>query len=610
MLGSVTPQKTPWPARTRELARTGVRTLRLVLAADPRLALALLAFTLVSGLMPAAIAYVGKQIVDGVLQAYLSGSAADQTRVAQWVFVELGLVAVLRAVERARWLVDSLLRAQLGQRVNERIIAKALTLSLDDFENSKLYDLMVRARRGASYRPIAVVLGLFDVGRTIVALTAYAVLLWQLAPWALLLVVVAAIPIFVVDTKFSEETFRLSTWRAPEGRKQNYLESVLTRAENAKELKLFGLGPLFFARYAAFHTDHYEEDKKRAVRQSVVGYLVGLLSTLAFYATYAWVAIRAVRGELTFGDMTMFVMVFQQSQKALSGVLGSLQGFYDNLLYVASLFDFLDTVPCAPPPGTQRHGPTPADGLRFDNVTFTYPDAKEPVLRDLSLHLPPGHKLALVGENGAGKTTLIKLMTGLYQPTGGRILLDGLELPEWDPDVLHARLGVIFQDFVRYQLLAGENIGVGDVAAIGDEARWREAAHKGLADRIIEALPEGYGTQLGKWFENGHELSGGEWQKVALSRAFMRSGADILVLDEPTASLDAAAETKIFERFRALAEDRMAILISHRFSTVRMADTIAVLHDGKVVERGSHEELLELSGRYARLFHMQARGYR
>ena len=600
----------PLPTRARELLTTGARTLRLVFRANPRLTVALMTLTLVSGLMPAAIAWVGKQIVDGVLQAYLTGAAADRDHVVWWVLVELGLVVLMRGLERGRWLSDTLLRAQLGQRVNERIIAKALELSLAEFEDSELYDQMVRARRGASHRPIAVVLGLFDLGRNAIALVAYGFILWQLAPWALVLVIVAAVPLFVVDTKFSEQTFRLFTWRAPEARRQNYLESVLTRADNAKEVKLFGLGPLFFDRFAAFHTAHYEEDRDRTLKQGLFGYLVGMLSTLAFYGTYAWIVLRTVRGELTFGDMTMFVMVFQQSQKSLMGVLGTTRGFYEHLLYVAGLFEFLDRPSTMGELGDAVAGPDPEDGLRFEGVSFHYPGSDEAVLDDLTLHLPPGHKLALVGENGAGKTTLIKLMTGLYAPTSGRVLLDGLDLSAWDRDVLHGRLGVIFQDYVRYQLVAGENIGVGDVAAIDDEARWEKAAKKGLAHRAIEALPKGYHSQLGKWFEDGQELSGGQWQKVALSRAFMREEADILVLDEPTAALDAEAETKIFERFHALAEDRMAILISHRFSTVRMADTIAVLHEGKVVERGSHHELLELGGRYARLFHMQAKGYR
>jgi ATP-binding cassette subfamily B protein len=385
---------------------------------------------------------------------------------------------------------------------------------------------------------------------------------------------------------------------------------VLAREDHAKEVKLFGLGPYFLERYRAIFERHYEEDKRRTIKQGVWGYLLGLASDGAFYGIYAWVALRTARGELTFGDMTMFIMVFQSAQKALGGVLGQVRADYENLLYVDELFQFLDRTPESAVAGTATSGPSPEDGLHFEDVTFTYPGAKEPTLRGVRLHLPPGHKLALVGENGAGKTTLIKLLTGLYRPSSGRILLDGRELAEWAQEALRQRIGDIYQDYVRYQLIVGENIGVGDVRAIDDAERWKDAAQKGLADELIESLPKGYETQLGKWFDEGRELSGGQWQKIALSRAFMRRDADILVLDEPTASMDAAAEMRIFERFKALAEDRMAILISHRFSTVRMADTIAVVHEGVIVERGSHEELLEKGGRYAELFLLQARGYR
>ncbi len=435
-------------------------------------------------------------------------------------------------------------------------------------------------------------------------------MLWQLAPFAPLLVLAAAIPVFIAESRFSGYAFRIFSWRTPETREQAYYESVIAREDHAKEVKLFGLGPVFLKRYREIFERHYAEDAKRTVRHSIIGYLLGLGSELAFYGTYAWVALRTARGELTFGDMTMFMLVFRDAQKAMGGVLGQVQADYDNLLYVSELFEFLDTTPTRAVSGTAIDGPRPEDGLRFEEVEFSYPGAKEATLRGVTLHVPPGHKLALVGENGAGKTTLIKLLTGLYRPSGGRITLDGRELSEWDPDTLRRRIGVIFQDYVRYQLVVGENIGVGDVGALDDEERWKDAAQKGLADELIESLPDGYRTQLGKWFADGRELSGGQWQKIALSRAFMRRDADILVLDEPTASMDAAAETRIFERFQALAEDRMAILISHRFSTVRMADTIAVVQEGKITELGSHDELLAKGGRYAELFLLQARGYR
>jgi ATP-binding cassette subfamily B protein len=319
--------------------------------------------------------------------------------------------------------------------------------------------------------------------------------------------------------------------------------------------------------------------------------------------------VSAVRGQITLGQMTMYVLLFRQGQAAVSASLAAIGGMYEDNLYLSTLYDYLDT-PVDAPLGTATRGSAAGDGVRFERVSFTYPGATEPAVSDVSFHLRPGRSLALVGENGSGKTTLIKLLTRLYVPSSGRILLDGLDLAEWSPAVLRRRVGVIFQDFARYQLKVGENIGVGDVEHFDDEARWREAAALSMAAPFVEELPEGYQTQLGKWFKDGRELSGGQWQKIALARAFIREGADTLVLDEPTAAMDARAEAQVFEQFRDLARERMVILISHRFSTVRMADEILVIQGGRVLEQGNHESLMRLEGHYAHLFSLQARGYR
>jgi ATP-binding cassette, subfamily B, bacterial len=339
----------------------------------------------------------------------------------------------------------------------------------------------------------------------------------------------------------------------------------------------------------------------------VWGYLLGLLSTVAFYAAYAWIVIEAIAGIITLGEMTMYLVVFRQGQSTFSAALTSIGGMYEDNLYLANLYEFLEQ------PMPQSQGKITEgiinEGIRFENVSFSYPGSQQPVLKDISLHLPLGKKLAIVGENGSGKTTLIKLLTKLYTPTSGRILLDGVDLNDWDIDVLRRRIGVIFQNFVQYQFTVGENVGVGDVEHLNDRQEWETAANKGMAAPFIDVLPAGFDTQLGKWFKGGQELSGGQWQKIALSRAFMRSDADILILDEPTAAMDAEAEMTIFNHFRSLTQDRMVVLISHRFSTVRMADTIVVMANGQIIEQGSHEQLLTARGRYAHLFSLQAAGY-
>jgi ATP-binding cassette subfamily B protein len=564
-----------------------------------------------AGLLPAAIAYVGKLIVDAVVTAARSGGGVSAARDAAlfYVALELGLVVVLAAAQRGLTVCESLLRALLGQRVNELILEKALTLSLADFEDSEFYDRMTRARREASQRPLSLVKRAFGLVQNAVSLVMYGGLLLHLSTWAVVALALAAVPVFVAETRFSADAFRLFRWRAPESRKQTYLETLLAREDHAKEVKLFGLGPLFMQRYRDIFTTIFGEDRALTVRRGVWGFVLGLLSTLAFYGAYAWIVLRAVVAAISLGDMTMYLLVFKQGQSALSAMLSAIGGMYEDNLYLSNLYEYLAHV-SVPARAGKNAGPNPGDGIRFDDVSFVYPGTETSALKHVSLHIPPGSKLALVGENGAGKTTLIKLLTALYEPSSGRVTLDGLDLREWDGEALRKRVGVIFQDFIRYQLLVGENIGAGDVDGFEDEPRWKRAAEKGMADPFVQRLPEQYHTQLGKWFKGGQELSIGQWQKIALSRAFMREAADILVLDEPTAAMDAEAEAEVFQRFRNLADNRMGIVISHRFSTVRMADQIVVLEQGAVVEQGSHEQLMAKNGRYARLFNLQAEGYR
>jgi len=584
------------------------RALELVWSTNRALTLALALLTLTAGILPASVAYVGSLIVDAVVAAIRS-DGGTATRVVQLVILEGILVAGIAAAQRGLSLCQSLLRAQLGQRVNVMILEKALTLELQHFEDSEFYDKLTRARREASTRPLSLVTRTFGLVQNGISLVSYGVLLARFSPWAVAVLLLAGLPAFVAEAKFSGDAFRLFRWRSPETRMQIYLETVIAREDHAKEVKLYGLGPRLLERYRDIFRRLYREDRALTMRRDAWGFALGLIATAALYGAYAWIAVTAVRRLITLGQMTMYIALFRQGQAAVSAMLAAVGGMYEDNLYLSTLYEYLEThVP--PPAGTVVRGPHPEDGVRFEDVSFSYPGAEEPALEHVTLHLTPGTSLALVGENGSGKTTLIKLLTRLYAPTAGRILLDGQDLALWDERALRERIGVIFQDFARYQMLVGENVGAGDERFFEDEARWRTAADKGRASEFIETLPSGYHTQLGKWFRDGRELSGGQWQKIALSRAFMRTRADILVLDEPTAAMDAQAEAEVFEHFRQLARERITILISHRFSTVRMADQIAVLNQGRIIERGSHEELMQLNGRYAQLFTLQARGYR
>lgn len=596
------------------LYKYSLKAIKLVWETSPHLTVLLALLTLIGGLLPAGMAYTGKLIIDSVIAASKLDSNIGFTNThyqALWYLsIEALIIIGLEGVRRGLIVAQSLLRALLGQKVNVLILEKALTLDLSHFENSEFYDKMTRARREASSRPLSLVNRTFSIVQSLISLVAYGALLLNFSPLAVLILVIASIPSFIAETKFANQAFRIFSWRAPEAREQMYLETLIAREDHAKEVKLFQLGNMMLERYRTIFKRLYTEDKDLTVKRGIWGYLFSLISTISFYGAYAWIVIETMTGQISIGDMTMYLTVFRQGQSTLSGLLASIGGMYEDNLYLSGLYEFLEQKV----DNTQKSmglmkGINKSDGIRFENVYFSYPGSSKVTLKDISLHVKPGEKLAIVGGNGSGKTTLIKLMTKLYSPDSGKITLEGTNLEDWNIDALHKKIGVIFQNFVQYQFTVGENIGVGDVNNLDDESMWNESSEKGMALPFIQDMPAGFKTQLGNWFRGGQELSLGQWQKIALSRAFMRTTADILVLDEPTSAIDAEAEAQIFEHLKSVTKGQIVFLISHRFSTVRMADKIIVLEKGEITESGTHEELIKKDGRYAKLFNLQAAGY-
>jgi ABC-type multidrug transport system fused ATPase/permease subunit len=588
------------------------RALGLVWSTSRGLTIGLVAATLLAGVLPALAAWLGQRIVDAVLasmQLHAAHGSAPLWPVLRYVLAEAGVLALLAGSQRALSVQQALLRVQLGQKVNLLILEKAQQLSLLQFENSEFYDRLVRVRREASTRPLGLVSKALGLVQNLISLVSFGILLVHFSPWALAILVAGALPVFFAEAHFSGNAFRLFSRRAPETRRQTYIETLLSHEANIKEVKLFGFADLLLQRYRDTFERLYAEDRRLTLRRDGWGFVLGLLGTAAFYLAYAWVVVDTINGRISLGQMTMYLVLFKQGQSAISSSLGAIGGLYEDGLYLTDLYDYL-AQPVVLASGSLLVGARPGEGLRCEGVGFSYPGAQRPTLAGIDLHLVPGKSLALVGENGSGKTTLIKLLTRLYPPDQGRILLDGSDLNDWQEAALRQRVGVIFQDYLRYQFVVGDNLGVGDVSAFDDPARWREAAEQGTAAEFIDKLEQGYATQLGRWFAGGQELSGGQWQKIALSRAYMRRDADLLILDEPTAALDASAEAAVFEHFRDYAKGRMTLLISHRFSSVRSADHIIVLDQGRILERGDHAELMALGGRYATLFDLQARGYR
>ena len=616
------PRSIPNPRTFRE--RFGaLRTLRPFLAmvwqTSPLLTTTLLLLRLARALLPVVSLYIGKLIIDDVvalvqmpnrptsLPDWLASGALDGLAVL--IIVEFALAVLSDILGRVVSLIDTLLSERVNNGASVRLMEHAATLDLEDFEDAEFQDQLERARRQTSGR-LTLMGQLFSQAQDLVTVASFGAGLLVYAPWLIVLLLAALVPAFLGEAHFNAQTYTLDFGRTPERRELDYVRQTAASVETAKEVKIFGLNRFLIERYKRLAAAFYDANRDLAVKRAVWGGGFTAIGTVGYYAAYAYIAWRTLEGEFSVGDLTFLAGSFLRLRTLLEGLLTGFSSTAGQALYLNDLFSFFETRPEILSPANARPFPQPIrQGFVFEEVGFIYPGADRWAVRHLSFTLRAGEVVALVGENGAGKTTLVKLLTRLYDPDEGRILLDGHDLREYDLEALRGSMGVIFQDFVRYNFSAGDNIAVGRIEARDDHARIERAAERSQADAVIAGLPGGYAQRIGKRFKNGVELSGGEWQKVAIARAYMRE-AEVLILDEPTAALDARAEFEVFQRFKELSKGKTAVLISHRFSSVRMADRIFVLADGKVAAAGTHEELVAQPGLYSELFELQAAGYR
>jgi ATP-binding cassette subfamily B protein len=612
------PGQQSWRARLGAL-RNLPPFLKMVWQTSPALTIGVSLLRVVRALLPIATLYVGKLIIDEVVLLVRAPAAGEDLR--QWIAsgvldrmiwllaLEFGLAILSDVLGRAVSLLDSLLAERFSNETSLRLMQHAATLDLEDFEDSELQDRLERARRQAGGRT-SLIGQLFAQAQDVITVASFAAGLLVYAPWLIALLAIALVPAFIGEAHFNAQSYSLNYARTAERRELDYIRQTGASAETAKEVKIFGLNGFLIDRYRSLSTSFFDANRRIALRRAGWGSALSAIGTIAYYVAYAYIVWRTIHGNFSIGDLTFLAGSFRRLRTLLENLLLGFSQVAGQALYLDDLFSFFDIAPEIVTPANPRPFPDPIhEGFMFDNVGFRYPGAERWAVRELQFLLRAGETLALVGENGAGKTTLVKLLARLYDPDEGRILLDGHDLREYDLFALRANIGVIFQDFVRYHLSAADNIAVGRIDARDDRTRIVEAARRSLADEVIDKLPRGYDQIIGKRFRTGVDLSGGEWQKIAIARAYMRD-AQVLILDEPTAALDARAEFEVFRRFKELSAGKTAVLISHRFSSVRMADRIVVLVDGRVEAMGTHEELLAQRGRYAELFELQAAGYR
>ena len=593
--------------------------LKQIWATSPSLTLVTLGLRLVRAFLPVATLYVGKLIIDEAVRLVGTGVGFGDLPAA-WASGVLDPLATLLLVEFALAIAsdllgrlvsygDNLLSELFTNATSVRLMEHAATLDLEDFEDPDLQDKLDRARRQTMSR-VNLMSQLFGQVQDMITVVSFAAGLLVYAPWLIVLLAAALVPAFIGESHFNALGYSLNYAWTPERRQLEYVRQMGASVDTAKEVKIFNLHKYLIAKYRELADKFFRANRALARRRAFWGTILAALGTLGYYVAYGYIAWRTVKGDFTIGDLTFLAGSFRRLRQLLEGLLVGFSQVAGQALYLDDLFSFFEIQPEIASPANPRPVPQPIrQGFVFENVGFRYPDATKWALRGLDFELRAGEVLALVGENGAGKTTLVKLLARLYDPDEGRILLDGHDLREYDLDDLRANIGVIFQDFVRYHLTAGENIGVGQIDAMHDDDRIREAARRAMADQVIETLPHGYHQVIGRRFKTGVDLSGGQWQKIAIARAYMRD-AQVMILDEPTAALDARSEFEVFQRFKELSDDRTAVLISHRFSSVRMADRILVLAEGRLEASGTHEQLLAQGGRYAELFELQAAGYR
>ncbi|MDQ4100086.1 MAG: ABC transporter ATP-binding protein/permease [Chloroflexota bacterium] len=595
----------------RQTWRSIVHVFQLVWSTSRALTIGLAVVTLAQSLVPAAQVRLTEALLDGVTQGAASGGGGDAVRAIVWLALfQLGLFVGAALAQTLGNISQQLLQERLAIHVQTLIMEHANTLDLADFENAKYYDELQQAQRESANRPVQMVAQVFNLGRSLITFATLTAILVGLSPWVAVATLLAPIPAFISGSRYGWWGFQQMRRQSPVRRVMSYLTTLMTTDEYAKEVKLFTLGDYFIERYRRTAAGYYAETKTLLVRRYLAGFGWGALTIVVSSGTFLYVAVLAVRGQITVGAVAAYVQAAAQLQGAFQGLLGGVQGVYEHGLYLSTLYDLLERKPRIAAPDQPAPVQRPfTHGVEFQHVSYRYPGNETLALDDVSFTIAPGETVSLVGRNGAGKSTVVKLLGRLYDPSEGRILIDGRDLRDYDPAELRREFSVMFQDYATYQFSAGENIGVGNVASADDAAAIARAAERAGADGVIANLPDNFGTVLGKWFEGGHQLSGGEWQKIALARAFMRD-AQILILDEPTAALDAQAEHDLFSRIKELTAGRMALYISHRFSTARMADRILVLDEGRLIEQGTHDELMARGGRYAGLFELQAASYR